>query len=206
MNTVYLASSSRWRANLLKNCGLNIHIVPPDVVEELIVGDSPTATATLRARAKAENVLSRVPTDAIVIGADQVVHHNGQCFGKPKDPKSWFERLKAFRGKGHDLTTAVSLFVDGVCTEFQEHSKVFFRGDITDQELRDYIKDGEARGCAGGYMVEQRGAWLIEKVEGDWLNVIGLPIFSIIKELRLKGLTVSHCVSVELDSSDGILL
>ena len=60
----------------------------------------------------------------------------------------------------------------------------FFRGDITDQELRDYIKDGEARGC-GGYMVEQRGM-VDRESEGDWLNVIGLPIFSIIKSSDLR--------------------
>jgi septum formation protein len=70
---------------------------------------------------------------------------------------------------------------------FVEHSRVRLRADLEDAELLAYVRLGEARGCAGGYMVERRGAWLIEDVEGDWQNVIGLPIFPLVTRLRARG-------------------
>lgn len=184
---IYLASSSVWRASILKNAGINVDILPPDVDEYLIVADHPTQTAKLRAIAKGESVLDQCQDQDLLISADQVVYLGQELFDKPKTDDEWFERLCRFRGRGHDLTTAVSLFCHGKRIDIQEHTKVWFRADISDQELKDYIKDGEARGCAGGYMVEQKGSWLIERVQGDWLNVVGLPLFAIISELRTLG-------------------
>ena len=193
MSVIYLASTSRWRASLLRNCGLHVQTISPQIEEKSIIGTSPVETAMLRAHAKGKSVLDQVSCDAIVISADQVVYIDGEIFGKPKDPKTWLTRLQKFQGRGHHLTTAVSLFVAGKEITFQEHSKVFFHENASAEELLNYIQDGEAQGCAGGYMVEQKGAWLIDRVEGDWLNVIGLPIFSILKQLRALGWSGSDC-------------
>ena len=184
---IYLASSSIWRASILKNAGIQVNILPPDVDEYSILADHPVETAKLRAKAKGESVLDLCQEDDILISADQVVYLGTEIFDKPKTNEEWFTRLCRFRGIGHDLTTAVSLFCRGNRIDIQEHTKVWFRSDIQDQELRAYIEDGEARGCAGGYMVEQKGAWLIDSVQGDWLNVVGLPLFAILKELRALG-------------------
>ena len=184
---IYLASSSIWRASILKNAGIQVNILPPDVDEYSILADHPVETAKLRAKAKGESVLDLCQEDDILISADQVVYLGTEIFDKPKTNEEWFTRLCRFRGVGHDLTTAVSLFCRGNRIDIQEHTKVWFRSDIQDQELRAYIEDGEARGCAGGYMVEQKGAWLIDRVQGDWLNVVGLPLFAILKELRALG-------------------
>ena len=184
---IYLASSSIWRASILKNAGIQVNILPPDVDEYSILADHPVETAKLRAKAKGESVLDLCQEDDILISADQVVYLGTEIFDKPKTNEEWFTRLCRFRGIGHDLTTAVSLFCRGNRIDIQEHTKVWFRSDIRDQELRAYIEDGEARGCAGGYMVEQKGAWLIDRVQGDWLNVVGLPLFAILKELRALG-------------------
>lgn len=184
---IYLASSSIWRASILKNAGIQVNILPPDVDEYSILADHPVETAKLRAKAKGESVLDLCQEDDILISADQVVYLGTEIFDKPKTNEEWFTRLCRFRGIGHDLTTAVSLFCRGNRIDIQEHTKVWFRSDIQDQELRAYIEDGEARGCAGGYMVEQKGAWLIDRVQGDWLNVVGLPLFAILKELRALG-------------------
>ena len=193
MSQLYLASTSRWRASLLHNCGIQVQMISPQVDEKDIIGDTPVQTAIMRAHAKGKSVLASIPSHSIVISADQVVYIDNQLYGKPRDPHTWFARLKKFQGKGHLLTTAVSLFVDEREITFQEHSKVFFHENASEQELRDYIQDGEAQGCAGGYMVEQKGAWLIDRVEGDWLNVIGLPIFTILRHLRVLGWNGSHC-------------
>ena len=184
---IYLASSSIWRASILKNAGIMVDILPPNVDEYSIVGDHPIQTAQLRAIAKGESVCTQCAYDDVLISADQVVYLGTEVFGKPQNDEEWFARLCRFRGIGHDLTTAVSLFHHGTRLDIQEHTKVWFRADLSDQELRDYIEDGEARGCAGGYMVEQKGSWLIDRVEGDWLNVVGLPLFSILGELRILG-------------------
>ncbi len=184
---IYLASSSIWRASILKNAGIDVDILPPNVDEYSIIADHPTQTAKLRAIAKGESVLALCHDHDVLISADQVVYLGTEVFDKPKTKEEWFERLCRFRGIGHDLTTSVSLFCQGKRIDIQEHTKVWFRADISDQELRAYVEDGEARGCAGGYMVEQKGAWLIDRVQGDWLNVVGLPLFAILTELRTLG-------------------
>ena len=184
---IYLASSSPWRASILKNAGLCTYILPPTVDEKAIIGSTPVETAILRAKAKGESIREAVSPDCFVISADQVVYLGSTIYGKPQDKEDWFRRLSLFRGKAHDLTTAVSIFHKKKRIDIQEYTKVWFRSDITDQELWDYIEDGEAKGCAGGYMVEQKGAWFIDRIEGDWLNVVGLPLFAILNQLRILG-------------------
>lgn len=186
MTTVVLASTSRWRQGLLANTGLTVECADPCVDEAPLVGVTPEDTAQLRALAKARAVAAAHP-DKLVIGADQVAHLNGEAFGKPTDPQDWLARLRQLRGRTHTLTTAVALVESAGEEVFSVDSVVRFRSDLTEADLRSYVDHGEARGCAGGYMVEQRGAWLIEGVEGDWTNVIGLPIFELIGRLRARG-------------------
>ena len=83
--------------------------------------------------------------------------------------------------------TAVALLsrTGGHC--FEVHTKIQFRADLSDSELLAYVRSGEGRQCAGGYQVEGKGAWLIERVEGDWFNVVGLPVLDLIEALRARG-------------------
>jgi len=187
LRKIYLASSSSWRAELLENAGINVLLAPPKVCEEDIWGSDPVETARLRARAKAQDVWRQVSEESIVVAADQVVYCDGVIFGKPRSKEEWLSRLPIFRGRGHKLTTAISIWSKEVKKEIEEHSVVYFRKDLSMKEWNAYVEYGEAAGCAGGYMVEKRGAWFIERVEGDWQNVIGLPIFRLITELRSLG-------------------
>lgn len=183
---VVLASSSRWRARLLADAGVPCEVVDPQVDEAPIVGSDPVETARLRACAKAEGVAKAHPA-ALVIGADQVIHMDGICVGKPADDADWFCRLQQLRGRTHLLTTAVAI-VDGAGSEvFSVDTSVRIRADLTDDELHAYVAHGEARGCAGGYMIEKRGAWLVEGIDGDWLNVVGLPVLHLVGRLRARG-------------------
>ena len=183
-----LASTSRWRRELLAAAGIPCLAVAPDVNEDEhgSPGDDPVAVARLRALAKARAVAGRNP-GRIVVGADQVVHLDGAWVGKPTDPEDWLRRLRSFRGREHLLTTAVAICDEAGEESFEVHSAVRFRSDLSDADLRAYIAHGEAAGCAGGYMVEGRGAWLVEAVEGDWTNVVGLPIFALVGRLRSRG-------------------
>jgi septum formation protein len=189
MATLILASTSEWRLQLLRDAGVDASAVDPAVDERKIIGETPTETAELRAEAKTRSVVNTHP-DSWVLGADQVIHLDGEAIGKPENHDVWRKRLQAMRGRTHDLTTAIALW-DGRSMEVcAVTSKVRFRADVSDRELEDYIGTGEAKGCAGGYMVERRGAWLVESVEGDWLNVVGLPVLTVIGLLRSRGMTV----------------
>ena len=189
MATLVLASTSKWRLQLLRDAGIDATAVDPSVEEANWVGATPVETAELRARAKAEAVAKRYP-EAWVLGADQVIHLDGETIGKPENETVWQNRLRAMRGRTHALTTAIALW-DGRAMEVQAvTTHVRFRSDISDAELEAYIACGEAKGCAGGYMVERRGAWLVESIEGDWLNVVGLPVLTVVGLLRARGMTV----------------
>ena len=186
MKPVVLASTSQWRRQILADAGVDAAAVDPGVDESLLVGNGPVETAQIRAAAKARAGANLRP-DALVIGADQVVHLDGEAIGKPVDEADWYARLASMRGRSHQLTTAVAL-VDGADEEaFHVTTAVRLRADVSDEEIRQYIHHGEARGCAGGYMVERRGAWLVESVDGDWLNVVGLPVLAVVGRLRARG-------------------
>jgi|GEM_PF-22353 len=204
-----LASTSPWRRQLLEEAGLPCLGVAPEVDEEAIEGRDPVDTARARARAKAQAVAVRYP-EHLVLGADQVLWlpwdgapvfgagaagagaagAGGEAIGKPRDEADWLARLRELRGRSHLLTTAVAIVAPpslGGEEELEVTTRVRLRADLEDAELRAYVAWGEARGCAGGYMVEQRGAWLIEACEGDWYNVIGLPILPLVGRLRARG-------------------
>ena len=184
--TLVLASTSRWRRQLLLDAGVRCRSVDPAVDEEAIQASDPRVLAGLRAEAKAQAVAALEP-GAWVLGADQVAHLDGEPFGKPRDPASWLRRLQSLRGRTHTLTTAVVLITPVGIDRFSVDSGVQFRSDLEDAELRAYVDSGEAAGCAGGYMVERRGAWLVERIDGDWTNVIGLPVFDVVARLRRLG-------------------
>ena len=189
MKRLVLASTSPWRLQLLGEAGILAEAIAPAVDEELIVGTGPIETAQMRATAKAKAVAKECPS-ALVVGADQVIHMDGETIGKPADDTVWVQRLRQMRGRTHQLTTAVALIDGDGAEEFAVTTEVRFRGDLTDEELHAYIASGEARGCAGGYMIERRGAWLVESIEGDWLNVIGLPVLHLVSRLRARGWSV----------------
>lgn len=179
---VVLASSSVWRAQLLNEAGVSVDVVPPEVDEDAISASSPVGLALARAIAKAEAVATWQP-HALVIGADQVAHIRGEAFGKPTDPADHRARLRSLRGRTHTLSTAVAF--RGISSQaWVQHTEVSFRSDVSDAEIDAYVATGDGSGCAGGYRAEGPGAWLIAGITGEWSNVIGLPVFSVLDGLR----------------------
>ena len=196
-----LASSSPYRQALLKDVGVHVAAVGANIDEYSILGGTPVETAKKRAFAKAQAV-GAIHPDYIVIGADQVCYIDDVVYDKPKSSKEWFTRLQSMRGRAHNLSTAVCLVRWGtegaeILTEFVETTRVIFRADLSDEDLLSYVNIGEAKHCAGGYMMERKGAWLIEKIEGDWQNVIGLPIFPLLHHLKAIGCPRFGVESVE---------
>jgi septum formation protein len=171
---------------LLRAAGIDSVADPPGIDEDRVGAEDPVERALILARAKLEAVLPRHP-QALVIAADQVAHLNGKPFGKPAHPAGHLEMLRGLVGKEHELVTGVALGWGEVRREFTETTRILFRSDITEDELRRYVAQGEGAMCAGGYRVESLGPWFIEQIEGDWFNVVGLPIPRLITELRALG-------------------
>ncbi len=186
MQTLVLASGSVWRRAMLEDAGIRVEAVEPNVDEASIVGDGPVDTAKRRAEAKAAVVRAARP-DAWVLAADQVVHDGAEVFGKPDDPQDHRARLQGMRGRAHDLHTAWVLVGPGEPAHGVCRTRMVVRGDLDDAEIDAYVACGEGSGCAGGYAAERRGAFLFERIEGDFFNVLGLPLLDVMGAMRRRG-------------------
>lgn len=188
---IVLASASPWRRKLLHDAGLDVLGEAARIDETDFDGEGAAGMALARARAKAADVASRHPA-AWVIGADQVVHQDGERFGKPTDPADHLARLQSMRGRTHELVTGWVLVGPGTPAEGVCVTRMHVRADLTDDELAAYVANGEGRGCAGGYAAEGLGGFLFSAIEGDWFNVIGLPLFEVQTALRARGWRFSN--------------
>ena len=179
---------------MLEAAGIPVVAAPSNVderaLEAALDSDEPMEIALMLARAKAERVARDHPRH-IVLGADQVLWDGRQVIGKPDGPDDHLARLKAMRGKTHELLTAWCVVAphsdEGGVRVGVTRTHLTMRADLLDAELASYVATGEGSGCAGGYAIEGHGAWLFERVDGDWNNIIGLPLFDVISVLRDLG-------------------
>ena len=189
MSELILASGSQWRRQLLQSVGIQCRAEASGVEEDHGASADPTALATLLSEQKAEAVAARYP-EAWVLGADQVAYDpeapEGH-FGKPRNPVDHLARLKAMRGRPHVLVTGWTLLGPGLRRQGSVRTTLHVRADLEDAELQAYVASGEGSGCAAGYMAEGRGAFLFERIDGDWFNVLGLPLHDIWSVLRAEG-------------------
>ena len=188
MRELILASTSPWRRQILENCGIKVHAIPSNVDESQCTERDPVVHAATLARWKAHAVAQTEPR-AVVLGADQVMWDGQQVFGKPKDSGTHFEMLYSMRGRDHWLVTAFCIVHGEVMEEGVSKTRLRVRQDLSDEEIRRYVATEEGRFCAGGYAIEKHGAWLFEETEGDWFNIVGLPLFDVLSCLRRMGWT-----------------
>lgn len=181
-----LASGSPFRRQMLAAAGIPCRGVEHGVDERSVVVGDPVLLARALAMAKAVDVAAREP-EALVIGADQVVHLDGRRFDKPSSAAEQEEHLRALRGKTHTLVTGVALVSSSGRSGFEVSTRVRFRGDVSDSEIAAYVATGEGRGSAGGYEIEARGVQLAEHIDGSWFNIVGLPLLPLITALREQG-------------------
>lgn len=182
-----LASTSRWRRAMLEAAGVPVVCEDPAFDEASVREADPVVLARRLAGEKARAVVGRHPGH-LVLGADQVLWTGEEIHGKPPNPEVHVARLLALRGRPHWLITGVALLDDaGVVATFEERTALRMRPDVSEAEVRAYVADGEGAGCAGGYAVEGRGAFLFEGIDGDWFNVVGLPVLRVISCLRAAG-------------------
>ncbi len=181
-----LASGSPRRRELLLHLGIPFQIDPSGIDESPIPGLSPAQLVQALALAKARDVAGRRP-DAVVIGADTLVDLDGQSLAKPIDSEDALRMLRLLAGRAHRVHTGLAVCHAGQVGSCVVSSTVSMRRS-TDQVLAAYVAGGEPMDKAGAYAVQGEGSVLIDRVEGSYLAVIGLPLLALRDLLREAGL------------------
>lgn len=167
-----LASKSPRRKELLSLITEDFIIKTADVDETLPAKITPWEAVEYLSQIKAEPFKS---DEDIVIGADTVVAVDGTILGKPIDRENAFAMLKMLSGKEHSVFTGVTVIKGEKSSTFSVETRVKFF-DLSNEEINAYLDTGEPFDKAGGYGIQGKGSLLIEKINGDYFNVVGLPI------------------------------
>ncbi len=175
-----LASSSPRRREILSFLGLSFRVVPPKVEEDL--GGDPITVARALSRRKALSVW-RKHREALVIGADTLVFVGKKVIGKPSSEEEAFRILSFLSGRWHRVVTAVSFVSKGFRKTIHDTARVRFRC-LSEEEILAYIATGEPMDKAGAYGVQGYGASLVERIEGNFYTVMGLPVVRVYGVLR----------------------
>lgn len=173
-----LASRSPRRIELLKNIGLDPKVIPADIDESQIKTDDPAEMVKRLSMLKALHVAkSWAGRDCLCIGADTCVYLDGEILGKPADPEDAARMLRMLSGKTHQVYTGYTAVrtttMEAVAAA--EMTGVTFRS-LTEEEIAAYVKSGEPMDKAGAYGIQELGSLFIKGVEGDYFNVVGLPV------------------------------
>ena len=180
-----LASASPRRRDLLEQIGISFSIVPSEVDEgKLILQGEPHEKAESSALIKAQDVAGKLKT-GLVLGADTIVVCDGQIYGKPINDQHAYDMLKSLSGRSHQVITGIALVdaATGFSMIAHEKTKVYFSA-IEDEEIWWYIYSGEALGKAGAYAIQGKGALFVERIEGCYSNIVGLPLSILNKMLK----------------------
>lgn len=179
-----LASASSRRRRLLKQIGLTFQVMPSGVDEHNGICHDPLANVQAIALRKARDVAARVD-DGIVIGADTQVLVDGEVLGKPQDAADAVRVLSKLSGRTHQVITGVALVnaETGFEETWVEMTLVTFR-ELSEDEVSAYVETGEPMGKAGAYGIQGRAAAFVERIEGCYFNVVGLPLAKLAQKLR----------------------
>ena len=190
MRKIILASASPRRKLLLRQLGLKFEIVESEIEEKLNPRLKPRHQAEELALQKAEAVASKFE-DAIIIAADTIVSLNNEVIGKPKNDKDARQILKKLRARQHVVITGfvlIDTFAKRTIVKSVE-TKVWFR-KLSPQEIGNYVEKEKPFDKSGTYAISELAAIFVEKIEGDYLNIVGLPLFTLAKELKQLGVEV----------------
>lgn len=186
-----LASASPRRQELLRNAGIRFTVQPAEIDESPLKGESARNCAERLAREKALAVFEKRPRD-FVLGADTIVTIDGLILGKPSDNSNAVQMLRMLSGRTHEVITGVCLVApDGNGTDVRSGSELtrVTMCEISDDEIRDYVASGEPMDKAGAYAIQGMASRWIPRIEGDYSNVVGLPVapvYSMLKDAGIK--------------------
>ena len=181
---VILASKSPRRYQLLTMLGFQIKTVVSDVNEDEITAETPELLASKLAHEKALAVAKEIKeTNLPIIAADTLVEINGEILGKPKNEADARRMLKLLSGSTHSVHTGISIIYNGKEINLTDTAKVFFR-EIDECELDEYIASREPFDKAGAYGIQGKAGAFVERIEGDFFSIMGLPICAVTKALK----------------------
>ena len=186
-----LASASPRRHELLRNAGIPFVVRVADIPEIPRANELPDVFVKRMAREKARAIARSFPND-LVLGADTIVIIDEQILGKPRDQADAARMLRLLSGKTHRVTTAVCLSGPQTADrpeneEVQSETTLVTMNEISGQEIQDYIATGEPMDKAGAYAIQGRASRWVRKIEGDYFNVVGLPVALVYRMLRERG-------------------
>ena len=183
---VILASASPRRKEILQNTKLNFDIQKSDIEEVILENESPEDMVVRLAYEKAYDVAQK-NKDKLVIGADTIVALDNEVLGKPKDKEEAYQMIKKLSNKTHKVITGISLIniSHGMVVNDYVVSLVTFK-DLSEDSIKDYINTNESLDKAGAYGIQGYGALLVKNIQGDYFNIVGLPIS------RLSDLLKNH--------------
>jgi len=185
-NPLVLASASPRRKRLLKEIGLPFRSLPCDIHEHGTWESPPDMTRFLSEK-KAMTAYSMVKSKW-VLGADTIVVLQGRILGKPLDHEEARSMLRLLSGKEHEVITGFSIINPAGLVAHTEHvSSIVSIKELSDREITAYIKTGEPFGKAGSYAIQGIGIFMIRAVNGSYTNVVGLPVYHVIKALLALG-------------------
>jgi septum formation protein len=185
---IILASASPRRQELLRKVGLSFRVSPSQVEERVEVPMNPAQLVEHLASIKARDVAERHP-GALVLGADTIVVIDGQVLGKPRDQADAIRMLEMLSGRSHQVMTGVAIVAGGRELVAHEVTAVHFRR-LSREEIERYVDSGEPMDKAGAYGIQGRAAAMIQGIEGDYYNVVGLPLCRTVQMLSSFGVTV----------------
>ena len=197
MNDIILASASPRRQQLLKQMGVKFKVIPSTMDEVMDNTLEPYQVAISLASQKSNDVASQIKNDCIVIGADTIVVKDNKLLGKPKDEKHAFDMLKYLNDGWHEVITGLCLYRTSdkkvICDYETTRVKMAKKSD---EFIKSYIKTKEPLDKAGAYGIQGYGSLLVEKIDGCYFNVMGLPIYKlscILDELGYnEAIDISH--------------
>lgn len=190
MKKIILASSSPRRLEILRQIGLYFEVKVKEVDETIPAGMPPHQAVCELALRKARGIAQMEP-GAVVIGADTIVVHGTRILGKPLDKEDAAATLRSLSGSDHLVITGFCVIeaATGKVVQANETTRVFFRR-LTDAEISAYVESSEPMGKAGSYAIQGLGAVLVEKIDGCYFNVVGLPVSRLTEVLKDFGVQV----------------
>jgi septum formation protein len=186
-----LASASPRRQELLRNAGIPFTVQAADIDETPLAGESPRDCAERLAREKAMVIFDSTPQQC-VLGADTIVVADDVILGKPRDAEDAGRMLRLLSGRTHAVITGVCLVGEKMAggdlpVIIASETTQVTMAEISDDEIRDYIATGEPMDKAGAYAIQGIASRWIPRIEGDYSNVVGLPVALVYAMLRARG-------------------
>ncbi|AGB41896.1 MAF protein [Halobacteroides halobius DSM 5150] len=188
MKKIVLASSSPRRKRLLDQLDIDFIVAPSNIDETKVEADNPKDLVQKLSYLKAKDIACK--KDGVIIGADTIVELEDKVLEKPVNIDSAYKMLNNLSGTTHRVLTGVTIIADNQSLTDYKTTDVTLRR-LSNKEIKDYIATGEPMDKAGGYGIQSKGAIFVEKIEGSFYNVVGLPLTKLVQMLQELGIVIS---------------